>query len=305
MAKIETWKFASKKGQTAGLEPVLINPPPKTLNEASSSLPQGVYTTFRTYAGTKVLPLQDHIHRLEESSQLVGKPVYIDSEIFVRILSQALSVYYSNLHYKEDENSPENESKNSRIRITLDLENEPGRIYISIEPLKVPTPLDYQGGVRVVIIHGQRSNPKAKQTDFIITGETIRQELPERINEALLVGEEGRILEGLSSNFFAIKNGSLWTAETGILPGITRSLALQAANLEGLPVHLEGLPVSAIGSIDGAFITSSSRSILPVRMINYILVGNGHPDELTRRLMRKFSQEIQSRLIQLPVIRFP
>ena len=74
----------------------------------------------------------------------------------------------------------------------------------------------------------------------------------------------GAIMEGLSSNFFAVLNGTLYTAGEGVLAGTVREVALAVARREGVPVsltppHLEDLP-----AWEGCFITSTSRLLLPV-----------------------------------------
>ena len=62
-----------------------------------------------------------------------------------------------------------------------------------------------------------------------------------------MVAEDGTILEGLSSNFFAIRDGALYTEEDRVLPGLTRSLVLEvAAGL--LPRAPRGLRVDELPS---------------------------------------------------------
>jgi len=49
-----------------------------TLDQASLFLPQGAYTTLRTYDGDRFLRLESHLHRLDESVSLMGHPVELD-----------------------------------------------------------------------------------------------------------------------------------------------------------------------------------------------------------------------------------
>ena len=46
----------------------------RSMREASAALPEGAYTTFRTYGGNRLLRLDQHIRRLEESVALMGQP---------------------------------------------------------------------------------------------------------------------------------------------------------------------------------------------------------------------------------------
>jgi branched-subunit amino acid aminotransferase/4-amino-4-deoxychorismate lyase len=108
------------------------------------------------------------------------------------------------------------------------------------------------------------------------------------------VDEDGSILEGLSSNFFAIKRGELWTAENEVLSGITRLIVLEEGRKEGLDIHLLPVNYSELPGISESFITSSSRAVLPVVKIDNILLGNGRPGSYTRLLSEKFLVRIKN-----------
>ena len=278
---VSTWKIAAN-GALQKLEQPDARP--QTLNAASLLLPEGVYTTFRTYAGGKIQPLEGHIRRLEESARLLGQPLALDRE---RILDALRRAY------------PLTPGEEARVRLTVDLSREPGAVYLSLEPLALPTGEDYRRGVRVATCPYRRENPRAKRTAFIRVGEEFRRELPPGTNECLLVGEDGRILEGLSSNFFAWLRGELWTAEQGVLAGLIRARVLEAARALGLPVRLEGLPQTALPELQEAFITSSSRLILPVRQVDEVVVGGGAPGAVTQRLMKVIEEEVRRDLVAL------
>ncbi|HEX9028411.1 MAG TPA: aminotransferase class IV [Anaerolineales bacterium] len=268
----------------ARLEEVRLSPEPVSLNAASRLLPGGVYTTFRTFDGHKMLPLEDHIHRLEESAALVNATLRLDIRQIRRALHQAVSAF------------PQGEK---RVRLTLDLEKVHGDLYITLEPLQVPSAQDYEQGVRAITCASHRDNPKAKQTSFISIAEELRRILPPDVNEGLLVDANGRILEGLSSNFFAIQDGVIWTAEEGVLAGITRATLLKIAGRLGLPVRPEGLPHAALANLQEALITSASRLVLPVTRVDATVIGSGAPGPLTLLLMQAFAEEIQADLVEI------
>jgi len=278
---VSTWKI------TAGGALEKLDHPgagPETLNAASLLLPEGVYTTFRTYPGGKIQPLEGHIRRLEESARLLGQPLHLDRE---QILGALRRVY------------PLSPGEEARVRLTVDLTREPGTVYLSLEPLTLPSEEDYRRGVRVSTCPYRRDNPRAKRTAFIRVGEKFRRELPPGTNECLMVDEDGRILEGLSSNFFAWFNGELWTAEQGVLAGLIRARVLEAAQALGLPLRLEGLPLSALPEVEEAFITSSSRLILPVRQVDNTVIGRGAPGPVTQRLMQAIEEDMRRDLVAL------
>jgi branched-chain amino acid aminotransferase len=255
-----------------------------SINSASRLLPGGVYTTFRTYQGNKVLPLQHHLDRLEASAALLRNEVKLEESIVYEAIRAAVTDYLPG---------------DTRIRLTVPLEYDQGELFISIEPLKSPSEQDYAKGVWVVTYPLHRENPEAKQTSFIEIAEQIRRKLPTGVHEGLLLDEQGRILEGLSSNFFYVLDNKLWTAPQGVLSGITRSLVLVAASAENLPVVFKAAPVTEIQKFDEAFITSSTRSVLPIQKINEFIIGKGEKGPVTQRLSNAYWNVIKGMLVDL------
>lgn len=280
--KIQIWRLDghSESAETAA-EQIVLQPDPVSLDDASRRLPGGGYTTFRTFGRTQVLELADHFVRLEETARLAGHPLCLDLARIRQALRQVLNTY------------PADEA---RVRVTLDLEKELGALYFLLEPLHTPPAQAYEQGVRVVTYKMQRQNPKAKLTGFIETAAAVRQMLPAGVNEAVMVGEDARVLEGLSSNFFGVKDGEIWTADEGVLSGITRSLVLGLIRREGIPLRFDELRAEDLPTLDEAFITSASRAVLPVTEINDQPVGNGLPGPITKNLLFEYQQQIAEHL---------
>jgi len=276
-ANIDVWTLTPRVDQP--LERLALSA--KSLDEAGRYLPGGAYTTFRTFQRFGVLHLADHFSRLEETARLAARPVKLDRARICAALRSAIAAFHG---------------AEARVRVTLDLEQEVGQLYLLLENLHVPSDADYAKGVRVVTRHLQRQNPKAKLTSFIETAEQVRKDLPPGMNEAVMVGEEGCFLEGLSSNFFAVLEGTIWTAEQGVLSGITRSMVIDAARQLEIAVRLEALHVNRLPLIEEAFITSASRAVLPVTAIDEQVVGTGQPGPVTRQLLARYRAMIDQAL---------
>jgi branched-chain amino acid aminotransferase len=254
---------------------------PKTLDEATQQLPQGGYTTLRTYGGNMVLRLEDHFLRLEETARLAGKPLAVDRTRLRTALRQTAGWFPM----------PE-----KRVRVVVDMNLEPGTVYLIVEELRTPDPEDFRKGVKAVTRGMQRANPRAKLTSFISQAAEVRESLPPDVNEALMISEQGLVLEGLSSNFFGIRNGVLQTAGEGVLYGITRTLVLQVIEEAGYPLRLEALRLTEVPFLQEAFITSASRSVLPITEIDRTLVGNGRPGETTLAILARFTRALEENL---------
>jgi branched-chain amino acid aminotransferase len=237
----------------------------ENLAASSRTLPEGAYTTLRTYAGRGVVRLAQHLHRLEESVALQGQTGAIDAGVARRALAAALDAT----------GHPE-----SRLRLTF----APPRLFVAVEPFAPLPPRLYEEGVSCVTLDVHRENPHSKDTRFIAAAQEAYGRLPAGLEEGLIVGGDGAILEGLSSNFFAVLGGTLRTEEERALIGVTRSLVLEVA--EGLmPVERRAVLREDLGRIEEAFITSVSREVLPVVRIDGRPVGDGRVGPRTRAIM--------------------
>jgi branched-chain amino acid aminotransferase len=87
---------------------------------------------------------------------------------------------------------------------------------------------------------------------------------PADVNEVLLQNAAGQVLEGASSNFFAVVGGRLQTAEEGVLPGSLRRAVLQVCAERGVDVDLSAPRADEAGEWEGALLTSTARLALPL-----------------------------------------
>ncbi len=251
------------------------------LDQASIYLPKGAYTTFRTYGGNQVLRLSDHFKRLRESMQRSGNAYQVREEDIKKTMRIAILA----TKYLE-----------SKIRITISDQDRP-TIFIAIEPLHLLSPNNYSDGVRVVTTNKlHRANPRAKLTNFIDQSKEIRRATPTDINETLMTDESGYILEGVSSNFFAVLNGEIRTADEGVLQGITRKLVMEIIHQMGIQCICTPVQVLDAPNISEAFITSTSRGVLPVVQIDDTIIGRGAPGYITQRLSFAYNEKIMEEL---------
>src|SRR5262249_40292023 len=132
----------------------------------------------------------------------------------------------------------------------------------------------------------------AKDTRFVPQAERAYRALPAGVHEGLLVGEEGALLEGLSSNFFAWHEGELRTEEERALDGVTRSIVLEVA-MSSVPVRREAVRLADLPRVAESFLTSASRGILPVVAVGGRSIGSGRPGPLTMRLTKLFDQLLE------------
>jgi branched-subunit amino acid aminotransferase/4-amino-4-deoxychorismate lyase len=110
---------------------------------------------------------------------------------------------------------------------------------------------------------------------------------------------EGGILEGLSSNFFAIRGNEVWTANEGVLAGITREITLKSIVSLGIPIKFLAYPIGQMKFLDEAFITSTSRGILSLREIDHTNIGTVCPGKTTIRIRNDFERRVNEEIEEI------
>lgn len=275
------WKIDSRNGMvTAYINS--IQPIWTSLDDITKTIPNGAYTTFRTYQHRDILYLEDHYQRLEETSRLAGHPVSLNQAALSKTIQMVLDTI---TQYQE-----------LRLRISIDLTQNIGDLYLSVENLTIPAPESYQNGVNVITRSMHRQNPKAKLSEFIAISSGVKTGLSKTINEVIMISEDNHLLEGLSSNFFGIINGRVWTEDKGVLSGITRKLVFEIIEDLGIPLELRGIMVEDVSRLEEAFITSTSRSVLPLRQIDETVMPLPVPGVVTSKIMARFEDKVKQHL---------
>lgn len=250
----------------------------ESLEQAADSEPGGVYTVSNTQRGQRVLHLDAHLDRLKDSARREGFLVKLERGR----LRMALRSMLEEAGYQE-------------MRFRLNVPRlAPDEVLITIEPWRtLPSSLYFQG-VRCVTVAGlTRHNPRAKGSAWLQQRHHFK--LPPDCYEALMLAADGTLLEGLSSNFHAVLSGELRTAGSGVLAGITRGVVLQLAP-QILPVRLSGVRLDDLPALEEAFLSSSSRGLLPVAWIDGQVIGSGRPGPLTHALSEAFERYVERHL---------
>jgi D-alanine transaminase len=107
--------------------------------------------------------------------------------------------------------------------------------------------------------------------------------------EAIFV-RDGWVTEGAVSNVMLIRHGALMTPKESewILSGVTRTIVLELAENEGMPVREQNISLDELRMADEIFLTGTTVEILPVVRLDGATIGNGKPGTLTHRLRARF-----------------
>ncbi len=285
-------------------------------------LPLGVYTALRTFEHNKFLYLNRHLARTERSMALLGWSYRLDRSRLLRALHGVVTGAEWPL-----ESGPEMRVRIDVLAAAPEALGTASRELIAIQPFTPPPAALYETGVSVDFAEGlARSNPLVKAARFaerrpasagLSQLETAgREETPDDgpptpASEAppdhsplaaaggqrstvvpyeyLLLDADRRILEGTGTNFWAVREGVVYTAGEGVLEGITREIILQLIGELSIPLRMEAVGADEIGSLDEAALSGSSRAFMPVVSIAGQRIGDGRPGPITRRILAAYN----------------
>ena len=244
-----------------------------------------VFEVFRTYSGVPFAE-REHLERLARSARrlMIPMPVSIEtlsSEVRATLDAAGEGRWYVRVVITRG---------SGPLTYDPSTASEPLRV-IMVAPLSAPPPERYAQGIAVTLLSASRPTDDAraagaKASNYLANLLAVHEAKQKGAQEALVLGKDGQILEGASSNIFIVKDGRVRTPEPqpGILVGITRATVLGVAAEEGIPVEEAEVRPEDLFSADEAFITSSIREVMPVVSAEGRAIGAGVPGPVTKRL---------------------
>jgi branched-chain amino acid aminotransferase len=247
------------------------------------------FEVMRTYR-RRPFRERDHLERLERSCQRLLLPVASGADDWSAVVKRTIDA--SKL--------PE---CNVRVMVTrgvgpmgLDLSEALSPcVFCFALPLHVLPAELYEKGVAVGLSHAARATDGtravgAKTSNYLGSVLALHEVKRTGAHEAIIVGPNGEIVEGATSNVFAVREGELVTPpiEAGILAGITRKTVLELAEQLGLRIHETQLHPHDLYRADEVFITSTVREIVPVVRVDDLVVAGGKPGAMTKRLLAAY-----------------
>lgn len=256
------------------------------VNDLSVQRGYGVFDFFRTQ---NALPLfvEEHLARLERSAAAMHLSLpYTRRELYQQI--QRLM--------------QENQLSCSGIRITVTGGSSadmytPGtpNVIITEHPLTMQDPANMHPGFRLITHAHVRELPEVKSINYMM-GVWLQPKVKAAGANDVLFVKDGLISELPRSNVFIIsKEGALVTPSDNILHGITRQKVLTLAS-EAMPVEIRPVTLEELSRAAEAFVTSTTKRLIPVLSVNGKPIGNGIAGAITAQLYRRFVEMEQQYL---------
>lgn len=114
-------------------------------------------------------------------------------------------------------------------------------------------------------------------------------------DEAIMLNTRGFVAEASTSNVFLVSGNRLVTpsAQSDILPGITRSCVFEIAHQLGLDVVERDVQEDELLNCDEAFLSGTGCELLPVIEVDGRTIGSGNVGEHTQRISRLYHEAVR------------
>ena len=149
-------------------------------------------------------------------------------------------------------------------------------------PLAEPTLTLPTSGIKLVTYNYQRQIPEVKTTDYLMAV-WLQPWMKEQGGDDILYHHNGLVRECPRSNFFLVtKENVLVTAANDMLNGITRKNIIAVCKAKGIPLEVRDLDISEIKTAKEAFITSSTKRIIPVHQVDDTILKPNYDDSMAK-----------------------
>ena len=253
----------------------------------------GVYEVIPAYGG-QLFRLQHHLQRLDNSLQAVRIPNPYREAQWRGILEELIG-----------ENPGEDQSVYLQVTrgvmekrdhaFPADLEPT---VFAMSNPIPAPDPALAETGITAITLDDIRWQSCHIKAITLLPNVLLRQQAVEAgAAEAILI-RDGEATEGAASNLFIVRDGLLITPPKGplLLPGITRDLIIELAAGHDIAYREDAIPEAGLHGADEIWLSSSTREIVPVTMLDGESVGDGRPGPLYRQMheiYREYKQAVR------------
>lgn len=234
----------------------------------------GVFDYFRTVAGQPLFA-EDHLDRFYHSAKSLHLPVQQSREQLKALIAQLIK---------------QNGITDSGIRITLTGGySEDGYLPAAPNLLITQSPFTFNAagfekGIALLTHEYQRQLPEVKTIDYI-QAIWFQPYLREKNANDVLYHANNAVTECPRSNFFMVmENDEIVTPAKNVLKGVTRKriLSLNEFNIKEGHITPQQLDYAK-----EAFISSTTKKVLPVLSINGKKIGNGQAGAITRKIFNR------------------
>jgi branched-chain amino acid aminotransferase len=258
---------------------------------------EGIYETLRTYDARPFL-LDRHLRRLRNSASMLALPILTsDADIEKRLRDTMRGGGFEGGAGREAYIRMLVTRGVGELSYDLAACAEPSIIVI-VKPHVDPLPGIYERGVTAALVSTVRNhpgtvNPLIKSNNLLNNALAMQEAARRGAFEGIMRNYRGELAECTTSNLFIVKRGAALTPplDAGLLPGITRELLFEIGAERRIEVREAVLLDEDLFGADEAFMTSTTRELVPIVRVDGRRIGTGRPGPLTAALLEAFRRK--------------
>lgn len=256
-----------------------------SLNDIGLLRSYAIFDIVRIY-NNKPFLLDKHLNRFYKSAQFLKLKVPISKNKTTLIIQKLI------LKNKLLDSFVQMVLTGGETKRGLTYDYNSPNFFILNKPLKQFPLSIYQKGIKLITYNHLREFPEIKTTNYITAVWLQNLKNKKNAHEILYV-YDNKILEGSMSNFFIFKKDTLITPKNNILKGITRNFVLTIAK-NYFKIQERDILIKELSEIDEAFITNTTKEIMPAVKIDNLKIGNGKVGQKTTFLIELFREYIKN-----------
>lgn len=170
-------------------------------------------------------------------------------------------------------------------------------VFMYAQPLVTAKPEQKAVGVCAITAPDPRWQRCDIKSISLLANVLMRQQAVDAGCAETIMLRDGLLTEGAASNIFVVKDGILRTPPPSphMLTGITYDVVLELAAAHVIPCRVAPVPEAVLRAADEIWMTSSTREIMPIVMLDGASVGAGVPGPLAKQmdaLYQQFKREV-------------
>lgn len=252
-----------------------------------------VYEVARSY-GRVFFELEAHIERMFQSAEMISMDLQKSQQAYIDEIYKVYS------HVKENDMYMRIQITRGEGTIGLSTKNaEKPNVVIYIRTLEATPAEYYSRGVSIVTTDRLRNSKKAldpniKSGNYLNNLLAFREATKASAYESIMVNSKNLVTEGTTANVYMVKNGEVISPpdDFDILRGITRRILKGLCKDLNIPFVERGFTPQEMESADEVFLTSSTKEVLPVYLVNTSKVKSA-PGPLSQKLGLAYKQYVK------------
>ena len=249
----------------------------------------GVYEVIRYY-DKKTFKMEEHLKRLQRSAKNIRLQLPYSIEKIKNNLEKLMKesdIKSGNIYMQI--------TRGVAARIHPFPKKAQPTLVAYVTPFK--RPLDnMENGVKAHLTEDIRWNRCDIKSLNLLANVLAKQEAVDNESFESILHRNGIVTEGSSTNIFITKNNVIHThpANNFILNGITRLEVIKLAKENNIEVKEETFTVEDLLKADEVFLTSTTSEVTPIIQVDDIIISDGIPGPITKKLIDLFEQLINA-----------